>query len=149
MLARKQSPSREDVSWSHAASPYTPDLPNVYSGSSASSPSCQELPGLSEARVVDGAVTNAIPPATYIFRLYSGQMIELYGRNLYKLDGKLCEGAYTGDDFCDVSWPRTPVYCAVGSENCASVELCHLWVYSIWCAFSEVSCLPMYVWHAP
>ncbi|CAM9587810.1 unnamed protein product, partial [Laminaria digitata] len=61
----------------------------------------QELPGLPEARVVDDAGQNDIPPATYDFRLYSGKMLELYGRNLYKLDGKLCKGAFTGDDFCD------------------------------------------------
>lgn len=53
---------------------------------------------------MDGAGRNDIPPATYNFRLYSGKMLELYGRNLYKLDGKLCKGSFTGDDFCDVSW---------------------------------------------
>ena len=52
---------------------------------------------------MNGAGQNDIPPATYNFRLYSGKMLELYGRNLYKLDGKLCKGAFTGDDFCDVS----------------------------------------------
>ena len=67
------------------------------------SPPLQELPGLSEARVVDDAGQNDIPPASYNFRLYSGKVLELYGRNLYKLDGKLCKGAFTGDDFCDVS----------------------------------------------
>ena len=67
------------------------------------SPTSQELPGLSEARFVDDAAQNDIPPATYNFRLYSGKMLELYGRNLYKLDGKLCQGAFTGDDFCAVS----------------------------------------------
>ncbi|CAN0540811.1 unnamed protein product, partial [Scytosiphon promiscuus] len=61
----------------------------------------QELPGLPEARVRDVGA-NEITQATYMLRLYSGQMIELYGRNLYQLDGKLCEGAYSGDDFCDV-----------------------------------------------
>ena len=68
------------------------------------SPPYQELPGLPEARVGEDAGRNAIPPATYNFRLYSGKTLELYGRNLYRLDDKLCEGAYTGDDFCDVSW---------------------------------------------
>ena len=53
---------------------------------------------------MNGAGQNDIPPATYNFRLYSGKMLELYGRNLYKLDGKLCKGAFTGDDFCNVSW---------------------------------------------
>ncbi|CAN0353897.1 unnamed protein product, partial [Scytosiphon promiscuus] len=61
----------------------------------------QELPGLSEALIVDGAGLSDTPPATYNFRLYSGKMLELYGRNLYKLDGKLCKGAFTGDDFCN------------------------------------------------
>nr|CAD37191.1 vanadium-dependent bromoperoxidase 1 [Laminaria digitata] len=62
----------------------------------------QELPGLPEAREVEGKKRRGdIPPATYKFRLYSGKILELYGRNLYKLDGKLCEGAFTGDDFCD------------------------------------------------
>ncbi|CAN0537379.1 unnamed protein product, partial [Laminaria digitata] len=61
----------------------------------------QELPGLSEARIVDDAGQNDIPPATYNFRLYSGKRLELFGRNLYKLDGKLCKGAFTGDDFCN------------------------------------------------
>ena len=65
--------------------------------------SSQELPGLPEARPNDDLKRNEIPPATYNFRLYSGKMLELYGANLYKLDGKLCEGAFTGDDFCDVS----------------------------------------------
>ena len=64
----------------------------------------QELPGLPEGRIVDGAGRDDIPPATYNFRLYGGKMLELYGRNLYKLDGKLCKGAFTGDDFCNVSW---------------------------------------------
>ena len=31
-------------------------------------------------------------------------MLELYDRNLYKLDGKLCKGAFTGDAFCNASW---------------------------------------------
>ncbi|CAM9706578.1 unnamed protein product, partial [Laminaria digitata] len=62
----------------------------------------QELPGLPEARIVDDAGRNDIPPATYNFRLYSGKMLELYGANLYKLDDKYCKGAFTGDDFCDV-----------------------------------------------
>nr|AYP65252.1 vanadium-dependent bromine peroxidase [Saccharina japonica] len=61
----------------------------------------QELPGLAEARPNDDLKRKEIPPATYNFRLYSGKMLELYGANLYKLDGKLCEGAFTGDDFCD------------------------------------------------
>ena len=52
---------------------------------------------------MDDAAKKDIPPATYNFRLYSGKMLELYGRNLYKLDGKLCKGAFTGDDFCAVS----------------------------------------------
>ena len=63
----------------------------------------QELPGLSEARVVDGISSDDIPPAAYKFRLYSGKMLEIFGENLYRLDGQLCKGAYTGDDFCNVS----------------------------------------------
>ena len=63
----------------------------------------QELPGLPEARIVDGASSDDIPPATYKFRLYSGKQLEIFGSNLYRLDGELCKGAYTGDDFCDVS----------------------------------------------
>ena len=82
------------------------------------SPPPQELPGLPEARIVDDAGRNDIPPASYNFRLYSGKMLELYGRNLYKLDGKLCKGAFTGDDFCDVSLrnngvPRLSVLCCL------------------------------------
>ena len=46
---------------------------------------------------------DAIPPATYSFRLYSGKTLELYGKDAYRLDEKLCNGAYTGDDFCNVS----------------------------------------------
>lgn len=65
---------------------------------------------------MDGAGQNDIPPATYNFRLYSGKMLELYGRNLYKLDGKLCKGSFTGDDFCDVSW--NPVGVSRVSEFC-------------------------------
>jgi len=61
-------------------------------------PTLQELPNLSEARS-DGD----IPPATYEFRLYSGKMLKLFAEDLYELDGKTCKGAYTGDDFCDVS----------------------------------------------
>eukprot|EP00904_Undaria_pinnatifida_P000014 jgi/Undpi1/10012/HiC_scaffold_28.g12466.m1 len=61
----------------------------------------QELPGLSEARVVDGISSDDIPPAAYKFRLYSGKMLELFSLNLYRLDGQLCKGAYTGDDFCN------------------------------------------------
>ena len=68
----------------------------------------QELPGLSEARVVDGISSDDIPPAAYKFRLYSGKMLEIFGENLYRLDGQLCKGAYTGDDFCNVSRFRIP-----------------------------------------
>ena len=70
---------------------------------SAASSRCQELSGLPEARIVDGASSDDIPPATYKFRLYSGKQIEIFGANLYRLDGQLCKGKYTGDDFCDVS----------------------------------------------
>lgn len=68
----------------------------------------QELPNLSEARAKDSSSqsaygNNPIPPASYEFRLYSGKVLKLYAGDLYKLDGKLCKGAYTGDDFCDVS----------------------------------------------
>eukprot|EP00904_Undaria_pinnatifida_P000010 jgi/Undpi1/10009/HiC_scaffold_28.g12463.m1 len=66
----------------------------------------QELPGLSEARVVDGISSDDIPPAAYKFRLYSGKMLEIFGENLYRLDGQLCKGAYTGDDFCN----RSPLF---------------------------------------
>ncbi|CAM9878160.1 unnamed protein product, partial [Laminaria digitata] len=62
----------------------------------------QELSGLPEARVVEGASSDDIPPATYKFRLYSGKMLEIFGVSLFRLDGQLCKGAYTGDDFCDV-----------------------------------------------
>ena len=51
-----------------------------------------------------------LPTAMYKFRLYSGKLIELYGRNLYMLDDCLCKGAFTGDDFCDVS--RRAVRCS-------------------------------------
>eukprot|EP00904_Undaria_pinnatifida_P000009 jgi/Undpi1/10008/HiC_scaffold_28.g12462.m1 len=61
----------------------------------------QELPGLSEARVVDGISSDDIPPAAYKFRLYSGKILEIFSLNLYRLDGQLCKGAYTGDDFCN------------------------------------------------
>ena len=72
----------------------------------------QELSGLPEARVAgddaDGGCgyNGAIPPATYKFRLYSGKKIELRANNLYTLDGQLCRGPYTGDDYCDVSRRR-------------------------------------------
>ena len=71
----------------------------------------QELPGLSEARVVDGISSDDIPPAAYKFRLYSGKMLELFSENLYRLDGQLCKGAYTGDDFCNVSRFRIGLKC--------------------------------------
>lgn len=61
----------------------------------------QELPNLSEAREIDGK--NSLPPAMYEFRLYSGKVLKLYGGDSFELDGKMCEGSYTGDDFCDVS----------------------------------------------
>lgn len=63
----------------------------------------QEIPGLPEARLVENPSRKDIPPAMYKFRLYSGKVLELYGANLFKLDGQLCKGAFTGDDFCDVS----------------------------------------------
>lgn len=88
----------------------------------------QELPNLSEARggaeeeekgkegskkskaarhsrngSSHGVDDGRIPPATYKFRLYSGKVLELFAGDLYNLDGKMCEGIYTGDDFCDVS----------------------------------------------
>ncbi len=83
----------------------------------------QELPNLSEARgsaeeeeglkkskaarhswngSCHGGDDARIPPASYKFRLYSGKVLELFAGDLYKLDGKMCKGTYTGDDFCDV-----------------------------------------------
>eukprot|EP00904_Undaria_pinnatifida_P000007 jgi/Undpi1/10006/HiC_scaffold_28.g12460.m1 len=61
----------------------------------------QELTGLPEARVVDDISSDDIPPAVYKFRLYSGKMLEIFSLNLYRLDGQLCKGGYTGDDFCN------------------------------------------------
>ena len=61
----------------------------------------QELPNLSEARDIDGK--HSLPPATYEFRLYSGKVLKLYGGDSYELDGTLCKGSFTGDDFCEVS----------------------------------------------
>lgn len=63
----------------------------------------QELPGLAEARAGERG-SDEIPAATYSFRLFNGKKIELYGGNLYRLGDQLCQGAFTGDDFCDVSW---------------------------------------------
>ncbi|CAM9244255.1 unnamed protein product [Ectocarpus sp. 13 AM-2016] len=65
----------------------------------------QELPNLSEARDTKGS----IPPASYKFRLYSGKVLELLAKDIFKLDGRMCKGLYTGDDFCDVS----------GQESCS------------------------------
>eukprot|EP00752_Nemacystus_decipiens_P009703 g8666.t1 len=59
----------------------------------------EELPNLSEAREIEGDDT--LPPATYEFRLYNGNILKLYGGDLYSLDGTMCKGAYTGDDFCE------------------------------------------------
>eukprot|EP00904_Undaria_pinnatifida_P002847 jgi/Undpi1/12563/HiC_scaffold_6.g02232.m1 len=61
----------------------------------------QELPGLAEARAGERG-SDEIPAATYSFRLFNGKKIELYGGNLYRLGDQLCQGAFTGDDFCDV-----------------------------------------------
>lgn len=66
-------------------------------------PTFQELPNLSEARDSKVACKHTIPPASYKFRLYSGKVLELFANDLYKLDGKMCTGPFTGDDFCDVS----------------------------------------------
>eukprot|EP00904_Undaria_pinnatifida_P002849 jgi/Undpi1/12565/HiC_scaffold_6.g02234.m1 len=60
-----------------------------------------EIPGLPEARFIEDRKRGDLPTAMYKFRLYSGKMLELYGRNLFKLDDNLCQGAFTGDDFCD------------------------------------------------
>lgn len=66
-------------------------------------PGCpQELGSLPEARE-SKSYHGAIPPATYKFRLYSGKVLELFSSGLFKLDGKLCQGPFTGDDFCIVS----------------------------------------------
>ncbi|CAM9646416.1 unnamed protein product, partial [Ascophyllum nodosum] len=59
----------------------------------------QELGGLPEARDTEGSIV----PASYKFRLYSGIMIELFPGNLYQLGDQMCEGFFTGDDFCVVS----------------------------------------------
>eukprot|EP00904_Undaria_pinnatifida_P002851 jgi/Undpi1/12567/HiC_scaffold_6.g02236.m1 len=61
----------------------------------------QEIPGLPEARFMEKRKKGDLPTAMYKFRLYSGKLIELYGRNLYMLGDCLCKGAFTGDDFCD------------------------------------------------
>lgn len=63
----------------------------------------QELPNLSEARESKVGGKNTIPPASYKFRLYSGKVLELLAEDLFKLDGKMCKGTFTGDDFCEVS----------------------------------------------
>ena len=92
---------------------------------------------------MNGAGQNDIPPATYNFRLYSGKMLELYGRNLYKLDGKLCKGAFTGDDFCDVSWCQVVCTSRVGIVlllyplvGLRSVRLTAVAVVACFCAHS-------------
>ena len=40
------------------------------------------------------------------------QMIEVFPGNLFTLDGQMCQGFFTGDDFCDVSCrvrvPKSP-----------------------------------------
>eukprot|EP00903_Cladosiphon_okamuranus_P014557 g13503.t1 len=61
----------------------------------------EELPNLSEARESKIGDKNTIPPASYKFRLYSGKVLELFAGDLFKLDGKICKGAFTGDDFCE------------------------------------------------
>lgn len=66
-------------------------------------PTSQELPNLSEARESKVGGKNTIPPASYKFRLYSGKVLELFAGDLFKLDGQMCKGAFTGDDFCEVS----------------------------------------------
>eukprot|EP00752_Nemacystus_decipiens_P009700 g8663.t1 len=61
----------------------------------------EELPNLSEARESKVSCKHTIPPASYKFRLYSGKVLELLAQDLFKLDGKMCKGAFTGDDFCE------------------------------------------------
>lgn len=79
-----------DIAWTHMYPPCHKTFPYVY---------IQELGNLPEVRQKEGG----IPAATYKFRLYSGKMLELFSNGLFRLDGKLCRGPFTGDDFCIVS----------------------------------------------
>lgn len=64
-----------------------------------------------------------IPPAMYKFRLYSGKVLVLYGANLFKLEDQLCQGAFTGDDFCDVSRRHINASRFIALQYCYTMSL--------------------------